>query len=77
MPGICVAATPPENETNLNSQGCLSIPGDSLTQMQMLNQLHRLSIGEKWKCGGLAEGEKYTLANPNQRVTRKVNSGFL
>lgn len=29
MPGIRVAATPPENETNLNSQGWLSIPGDS------------------------------------------------
>lgn len=77
MPGVRVAATPPENDTNLNSQGWLSIPGDSLTQMQMPNQLHRLSIGKKWKCGELAEGEKYILANPNQIVSREVNSGFL
>lgn len=26
---------------------------------------------------GLAEGEKCTLANPNQIVSREVNSGFL
>lgn len=59
-----------------------SIASAALTQMQMPNQFHWISIGEKKRKRGelrLAGGGKYTIANPNQIVegTSEVNSGLL